>query len=94
MPTHEIPNILFGVQNRVSYKSRQVKNSTLNTYNGGSSFFKATLHQDLYDPDWQITSYLEAQSKTYLEGYYLELIDGKNPLLGGNTVRMKETIVV
>ncbi len=56
MPTHEIPTILFGVQNRVSYKSRQVKNSTMNSYYGYTSYFKATLHEDLYNPDWQITS--------------------------------------
>ncbi len=96
MPTHEIPNILFGVQNRVSYKSRQVKNSTINTYYGAGSrsIFKATLHEDLYYPDWLITSDLEAWSRTYLDGYYVELIGGKNPLLGGDTVRMKETSVV
>jgi hypothetical protein len=67
MPVHEIPSILFGVKNRVSYKARQVKNSTISTWNG--YIVKGTLHEDLLDPDYMVTSDLLVWSKTYLEGY-------------------------
>jgi hypothetical protein len=34
-----------------------------------------------------------ARSSTYNEGYYIELLDSKNPLIGGKTQKvMKETI--
>ena len=101
MPNHQIPNIIFGVQNRVSYKSRQLKNSTLSTNNNIVSGIQltASLYEDKENPDWEVTmDYDEplkiyTRSSTYKEGYYIELLDSKNPLIGGTTQWvMKETI--
>ena len=72
MPNHQIPNIIFGVQNRVSYKSRQLKNSTLNTHlNYKKSSLIASLEQDREFPDWEVTMEwyetleIYTRSKTY-----------------------------
>ena len=55
MPTHEIPHLIFGVKNRVSYKSRNLKNSTLSTTHNswGTSYLTAKLPNsgDNYE-DW------------------------------------------
>ena len=59
MPTHEIPHILFGVQNRVSYKSRQLKNSTLSTTHNSwwTSYLRANLIGNGNEKaDWEISS--------------------------------------
>ena len=69
MPTHEIPHLIFGVTNRVSYKSRNLKNSTLNTelsnYVGYSKLQAKFQNTNTDYPDWEITSSLTTKSATY-----------------------------